>query len=266
MKKFVYILMAALIALTAVSCNKDNNSNNNNDKAGEGNSIKYGIDGKTPLPEAVDIGLVVNGKPVKWASFNLGASKEHEFGNYYSWGETEPKAEYSDVNYKHDNGDISKLIAYCPKDWADFWDSSVKPEGPDGVLQLVPSDDAAIVHLGGKWRIPTLDEVQALLELQDDTEHYNWEKWAVISVDGKDVYGLRITQKSTGNSIFFPAAGSCNLKNIGEMAGENGDYWASSVIPSYPIVANTLRFDSKGSHSDGIQRYCGCPIRPVYVE
>ena len=52
---------------------------------------------------------------------------------------------YSHTNYKHAIavGDQFKLIAYCPKDLADYWDSSIKPDGPDGVLQLNPSDDAA---------------------------------------------------------------------------------------------------------------------------
>ena len=36
--------------------------------------------------EYVDLGL-----SVKWATCNLGATKDDEIGNYYAWGETEPK-------------------------------------------------------------------------------------------------------------------------------------------------------------------------------
>lgn len=41
-------------------------------------------------PEYVDLGL-----SVKWASFNVGATKPEETGDYFAWGETEPKPEYS---------------------------------------------------------------------------------------------------------------------------------------------------------------------------
>ena len=255
MRQYVYLSLAAIMML-AVSCNKD-------DKPGKS---KYGVDGKTPLPEAVDIGLVVNGKTIKWASFNLGASKEYEYGNYYAWGETEPKAEYSDKNYTHANGELSKLIAYCQKDEEDSWDSSVKPDGPDGEMQLLPSDDAAHVHLGGKWRLPTEKEFNALLDLKKDTENYEWEAWADMNVDGKDIFGLRITQKSTGNSIFFPAAGFSNFKDIGSRAGTEGNYWASNLDKHYPIIAVDMTFNSKRSSVDGGQRYCGASIRPVCEE
>ena len=40
----------------------------------------------TPQYEAVDLGL-----SVKWASFNVGATKPEEYGGYYAWGETEEK-------------------------------------------------------------------------------------------------------------------------------------------------------------------------------
>ena len=258
MKRILSLSLAALMALS-VCCSKDK-------KPGSDDPGKYGVDGKTPMPEVVDIGLVVNGKTIKWASFNLGASKEYEYGDYYAWGETEPKDEYSDKNYKHCNGVLHKLIAYCPKDLADYWDSSIKPDGPDGVLQLNPSDDAAHVHLGGKWRLPTKEEFQALLDLKNDTEHYEWEKWAAISVDGKDIHGLRITQKSTGNSIFFPAAGFCNFTDIGDSAGTKGEYWASSLDVNYPIASDDLYFDANDAYCFGTQRYCGHSIRPVCEE
>ena len=258
MKRLIYLSLAALMAL-AVSCGKDN-------KPGNDDPGKYGVDGKTPMPEAVDIGLVVNGKTIKWASFNLGASKEYEYGDYYAWGETEPKSEYSDKNYKHCNDNLFKLIAYCTKDKTDYWDSSVKPDGPDGVLQLLPSDDAAHVLLGGNWRLPTQDEFQALLDLKNDTENYEWEKWAVINADGKDVYGLRVTQKSTGNSIFLPATGYCNFTDIGSWAGTKGSYWSSSLFGVDPVAAYILSFDSNSSYPDGAHRYCGHSIRPVWEE
>ena len=256
MKRLLYLVMAALMVL-AVSCNKDN-------KPGNDDSDKYGVDGITPMPEAVDIGLVVNGKTIKWASFNLGASKEYEYGAYYAWAETEPKVEYSFNSYKHYSA-LNQVTAYCPKYLADYWDSSVKPDGPDGVLQILPSDDAAHVHLGGAWRLPTGDELLALVDLQNDTEHYEWEKWAVINADGEDVYGLRITQKSTGNSTFFPAAGACSSTQV-DGAGTMGYYWSSSLTEDFPYGAYGLFFDSESSRFDGGQRIAGFSVLPVCEE
>lgn len=43
--------------------------------------------------EWVDLGL-----SVKWATCNVGASVPEQYGNYYAWGETKPKDEYTQSN------------------------------------------------------------------------------------------------------------------------------------------------------------------------
>lgn len=35
-----------------------------------------------------------------WATCNVGASTPEEYGDYFAWGETEPKREYNWSNYK----------------------------------------------------------------------------------------------------------------------------------------------------------------------
>lgn len=47
----------------------------------------------------VDLGL-----SVKWATCNVGATKPEEPGDYFAWGETEPKDYYDWSNYKWCNG------------------------------------------------------------------------------------------------------------------------------------------------------------------
>jgi hypothetical protein len=59
-------------------------------------------------PQAVDLGLSVN-----WASCNLGATSPEECGDYYAWGETEKKAQYTQETYIYANdidgdGDVDK--------------------------------------------------------------------------------------------------------------------------------------------------------------
>ena len=59
--------------------------------------------------EAVDLGL-----SVKWATCNIGAIKPEEYGDYFAWGEIEPKEEYITRNYPH--------IYYDEKNYINFKD------------------------------------------------------------------------------------------------------------------------------------------------
>ena len=58
--------------------------------------------------EYVDLGL-----SVKWATCNVGASKPEEYGDYFAWGETEPKSTYNWSTYKWCNGSDDILTKYC---------------------------------------------------------------------------------------------------------------------------------------------------------
>lgn len=258
MKKLFCLSLAAL-TLLSVSCKKD-------DKPGKG---KYGVDGVTPLPEAIDIGTVVDGKTIKWASFNLGASKEYEYGDYYAWSETATKSDYSWATYTYANGAYNKLTKYCRKVETNYWDVAGKE--PDGEVTLLPSDDVAHVKLGGKWRMPTLDEINALLALQTNDD-YTWEKWVLTTDEngneikdawGNVVRGIRITRKSTGATLFLPASGYCDGTSIGEHAGSWGDYWSSSLSADKPSSACCLDFYSDHSGLYNVSRYYGFTVRPV---
>ena len=102
---------------------------------------------RQPVTGAVDLGL-----SVKWASFNVGATAPEEYGDYFAWGETESKTDYSWSSYKWCNGDYNKLTKYCLGDQSYYWNG----EGtPDGKTVLDPEDDPAITNWGGTWRTPT---------------------------------------------------------------------------------------------------------------
>lgn len=47
--------------------------------------------------EVVDLGLPSG---TKWATCNIGAKKPEQIGNYYSWGELQPKTDYNRDSYK----------------------------------------------------------------------------------------------------------------------------------------------------------------------
>ena len=206
--------------------------------------VEYGVDGKTPLPKAVDIGLTVSGRKILWASFNLGASKEWEYGNYYAWGELDPKNDYSQATYSY----------------------------KDNPAVLPLEKDAANYHLGGKWRMPTFAELQALLALEGN-KGYAFERYdkygdgdGVKDAYGNVIYGLRITQLSTGNSIYLPIAGGCDGTNIGDGASEDGYYWSSTINDVQTSCACGIVLGGTYGSWAFNDRYLGSTIRPVWEE
>ena len=194
-------------------------------------------------PEAVDLGL-----SVKWATCNIGANSQEEYGDYFAWGETETKSGYSRSTYKWCKGANNKLTKYCPSDKTDSWDGS---GCPDNRLNLLLEDDVARAKWGGKWRMPTDAEFKELLD--------NCEKeW--ITCNG--VEGGRFTSMKNGKSIFLPAAGSLDGTDL-YSAGFVGGYWSSSLSTIFPNFAWGLYFNSGIVGTHFYPRYAGLSVRPV---
>ena len=193
-------------------------------------------------PEAVDLGLPSG---LKWASFNLGATKPEEYGDYFAWGETEPKENYDWSTYKWCNGNYNKLTKYCTQ--SSYWDSS---EPIDYKTVLDPGDDAAHVNLGGSWRMPTDAEWTELLD------NCTWT-WTTHN----GVNGRLVTSKKNSNSIFLPAGNGQYSDFNG--AGSFGDYWSSSLNPDYPSNAWIIIFSSDFMSRFDIDRESGFSVRPV---
>ncbi len=193
--------------------------------------------------QAVDLGLPSG---TKWASCNLGATTPEDYGNYYAWGETAPKADYSWETYKYANGAKNKLTKYCTD--ASYGDDDFT----DDKTTLDPEDDAAHVNWGGKWRMPTIAEWTELCE------QCTWT-WTTQ----KGVNGRLVTSKTNGNSIFLPAAGLRTVTDLFD-AGSYGFYWYSSLyVWRDPRLAWYLRFFSNGVYGDGFDRHWGLSVRPV---
>ena len=190
--------------------------------------------------EYVDLGL-----SVKWATCNVGANKPEEYGDYFAWGETEPKDYYDWSTYKWCNGSDNTQTKYC----TDSYYGTV-----DNKTQLELSDDAARANWGGSWRMPTTEEQQELI---------NNCTWTWTTQNG--VNGYKVTSKKNGNSIFLPAAGCRNgssLDNAGSY-GLYGLYWSSSLDTGDPVDAYELYFDSVYMRWNYNNRHCGQSVRPV---
>lgn len=188
-------------------------------------------------PEYVDLGLSVN-----WATFNVGANKPEDYGDYFAWGETEPKEAYYWSTYKWCNGSSNTQTKYCTNSNYGTVDNKT-------VLDL--SDDAANYNWGGSWRMPTKEE---------NDELRNNCTWTWTSQNG--VNGYKVTSKSNGNSIFLPAAGYRSGSSLFR-AGSYGNYWSSS-LGATSDDAYYSDFTSGSVSRNGYYRYYGQSVRPVY--
>lgn len=185
----------------------------------------------TIVPEAVDLGL-----SVKWATFNVGATSPEDYGDYFAWGETEPKETYSWATYR----------------WCTSPSNMTKYNTTDGKTILDLDDDAAYVNWGDKWRMPSKEEVDEL------TQQCNW-----IWTTHNNVNGYKVTGPN-GNSIFLPAAG---YKGAGPTypAGEDGLYWTSTLEKGHYSYLIVLHDDAPPTQAGSSGTRCfGFTIRPVY--
>ena len=192
--------------------------------------------------EYVDLGLPSG---MKWAAYNVGATKPEEYGGYYAWGETEEKEDYSWKTYKWCNGTSRSMTKYCTNSNYGTVDNKT-------VLDL--EDDVAHVKWGGGWRMPNPEEQRELLN------NCTWQ-WTTLN----GVNGYRVTGPN-GNSIFLPAAGDCVGTAVDDR-GSRGHYWSGSLNfitsgDAYFLVFNDNNYYSCFDWDYG-SLYCGRSVRPV---
>ena len=185
----------------------------------------------------VDLGL-----SVKWATCNVGATKPEEYGDYFAWGETQPKSTYNRTTYKWCRGSSNTQTKY---------NTNSSFGTVDNKITLDLSDDAATANWGGSWRMPTRAE-------QDELR--NNCTWTWTTQNG--VNGYKVTSKSNGNSIFLPAAGY-RYDSLLKYVGSEGYYWSSSLYTYHTYNACELSFHSYNVGRRDDYRYFGFSVRPV---
>lgn len=169
----------------------------------------------------------------------MGAHTPEGYGNYYAWGEIQPKGTYSWNTYKY--GTSNNLTKYNTKS---------RKGAINNKTTLDVIDDVAMQKWGGAWRMPTTDEWE---ELENNCT------WTWTTQNG--VKGYKVKSKKNGNSIFLPAAGS-RFNNDLYGNGSRGAYWSSSRNTDYPTYALTMYIGS--GHFMGSQnRDVGQSVRPV---
>ena len=196
-------------------------------------------DNQMVVAEPVDLGL-----SVLWASWNVGANTPEGDGNYYAWGEIEPKNYYDWNNYSLCKGKVNTC------------------EDLDEISGT--QYDVAHVKWGGKWRMPTRAEVKELCNRCNTT-------WTVKN--GR--LGVKLWRKIKGKevSIFLPASGyRCQeaLYDLGNGKGplKFGAYWSGTQRNlrggrAFALEFKAqLEFQERAGWGDS-ERRLGFPIRPV---
>lgn len=188
-----------------------------------------------------------------WATCNIGTDRAEGYGSHFAWGETEgcdEKAEFQPRNYKY--------YDYGSDHYTKYYVESEDVKGyVDNLKQLLPEDDAATVHWGGSWRMPTEKE-------RDELMNAKFTTWTLTTVNGVLGYKVEsIVSGYEGNSLFLPLAGYDSGTKLNNKAGERGDYWMSTLDSSYPSNANSLYLTEDHFSVGHLGRYQGRSIRPV---
>ncbi|MBO4875918.1 MAG: hypothetical protein J5542_11500 [Bacteroidales bacterium] len=224
MKKLLLFFAIVSVAGMLASCN------------GNGKTAEAGSEENAAEAEAVgmlqgycyvDLGLSVN-----WATCNVGANAPEELGDYYAWGETSKKDNYTAESHKFYGGE------------GEFGPKYTKYTSDDNLEKLEVADDAASNSWGNVWRMPTKAEFQELI----DKCTWTWKD------NGYEVKG------ANGQTIFLPLTGAfwngsvCNEKI-------DGLYWSSTADGSMKAYYLSFADQRKQVSCDG--RYYGHQIRPV---
>ena len=196
--------------------------------------------------EYVDLGLPSG---TMWATCNVGADKPEDEGLLFQFGCVDGY-KYRDKNSQFRTNDQNKQDTgseYIPVT------TSGKIYKKNEILDL--SDDAAHVNMGGKWRMPTYEQLK---ELYDNTTH------RVETING--VKGMLFTSKINSNKLFIPfMQGSwwnCNWEDWGRSYAY---VWSSQVHPSYVSNAYLLYCNSSGyAHIFDSSRSYAFSVRGVF--
>lgn len=175
----------------------------------------------------VDMGLPSG---IQWANCNVGAESPVDFGQYFSWGNT-------NGHYIDDGYDFSQEV-YSSTPAADI------------ATNLSLEQDAARANLGEPWRMPTTAEFQELIDNCTSV-------WTTLN----GVAGYLFTSNVNGNTLFFPAAGRySDTSLVGR--GTRGFFWSSTYISA--TNARSLSFNSSSVNASySGNRRDGFSIRAV---
>lgn len=195
------------------------------------------------------------GEAGKWATCNVGATAPKESGLYFQWGDTQGyttdqvmggEKEFDMFNYKFFSS--QGLTKYCNDEKSGF---------ADNLITLKLADDAAHVHMGGDWRMPTKDEFAKLFDLCKHSWINNYEG---TGVDGIEL----VLATDPSKQLFFPSTGYA-YEGDGVISDSYTYVWSSSLDTSYPFNGHGLEYPSTNPTSmvRPFDRGWGFPVRGI---
>ena len=194
--------------------------------------------------EYVDLGLPSG---TMWATCNVGATKPEDEGLLFQFGRIDGY-KYGDennkfkTNYQNLEDGSSRYIPLTTSD---------KVYKTNELLDL--ADDAAHIHMGGKWKMPTKYELE---ELIDNTTH------DVVTING--VQGMLFTSIINSKQLFIPFAGFW-YNGYFNTAGSYACVWSSQVPVSIVSTAYSLCCISSCDASfSNYYRSCAFSVRGVF--
>ena len=183
----------------------------------------------------VDLGLPSG---TLWATTNIGAKTAYDSGQYYAWGETEPRQLFNWKNYAFlENESIGEdgSTIYTVADIGDDISGT--------------QYDAARIQWGDAWRMPTKEECEELIAY-----------CSAEFLNKYDTSGLLIIGQNN-NSLFLPIS-LCPGNGI-TTAVMTGNYWSATASSDNSNRATSLYFANSTPDCINVVRCNGLSIRPV---
>ena len=211
----------------------------------ESNKIELLSDGNEHGYDYVDLGLPSG---TMWATCNVGATKPEYSGQWFQFGRVDgymypmQNKFTTDEQNKQDTGS-----QYTPLT------TSGKVYKKNDILDL--EDDAAHVNMGGKWMMPTNDQLEELI---------NNTTYDTVKVNG--IKGMMFTSNINGHQMFIPFMQGCWYNRFWEAWHMSiCSLWSSSVWASNADCAYRLGCDSSGqAYINGIYRSYAFTVRGVF--
>ena len=237
MQRFLKAIVAIML-MTAVcfaaGCTKPDEPNNGGNGGNSGSGTYNGH-------EYVDLGLP-NG--TLWATCNVGATTPEDYGDYFAWGETNPKSDYNWDTYMFCKGAGNQLTKYCNNE--DYGYNGFT----DNLNKLLPDNDAATTNWGSGWQMPTLEQWKELC--QNTTS-----AWTIQNNVGGCLFSA-----SNGRNLFIPAAGG--YWGMESSFVGYGCLYGSSSLYSNPDCAWGFNYNSEAGYDvSSLYRCGGLSIRAV---
>lgn len=288
--KLMAVAMAVIMGMAVYSCGDDEPTSGVDPTNPEDTHGQTG--GRTPqeivlegdsAPDFVKLIDLALPSGTLWASDNVGAFPETtsttlmSTGFHYQWAMTSAAPAIQMGGHMDSNGyKWGTGFFYTTFDNNQYHPSIYKyntepeyatPEHPaDGLTRILPEDDVASVKWGASWRIPTLEEMEELL----NSDFTNVESFTTT-----DAEGLKVTSRINGKSIYIPF-----IESRPSTRNNQPYYWTSDLSPSnatgsyldsyvgsYVCFASALYYDSDNKEYSftNKERDYAAYIRPVFL-